>query len=405
VIATATNISITGFVTVSNGVLRLVTPVTLTNSVAGDVPPAITLASATAVLDASSMGYASNQIDPDTLLSTNFVLYTNSVLEITPGQLLGGFGTIRGSVVADVGSVLNPGYAALTRFTNGVFILTNGVGTGVLNVTNTVSISGTINFRLNRTNAVNADELTAAGFTINPTATLTVSNVGPPIAGGEVFHLFNHPVSGFASMTLQSIAPFTWTNNLAIDGTLVVSTSPNADLLGMVITPAGALSPAFNSNTLSYATTEAYANASITVTVTNANVTATNRLIYNGVTNIVASGIASGALALNPSPLVTNVVKVQVTSQDGNTVKTYTVNVARLASLIRPTITNSYNAGNLTLSWPVDNTTYRLLAQTNTASVGLATNWVEVVGASTTNKVIISVDQTKGTVFYRLIYP
>ena len=107
------------------------------------------------------------------------------------------------------------------------------------------------------------------------------------------------------------------------------------------------------------------------MTVVNANTTATDRLIYNGATNIITSGIASGALALNASPAVNNEVKVEVTSQDGATVKTYIVNVARLASLVRPQITNSFNGSQVTLEWPVENTTYRLQAQTNSASVGL----------------------------------
>jgi hypothetical protein len=38
--------------------------------------------------------------------------------------------------------------------------------------------------------------------------------------------------------------------------------------------------------------------------------------------------------------------------------------------------------------------------------VGLTTSgWVEWTGASATNKVIITVDKTKGTVYFRLVYP
>jgi hypothetical protein len=46
-----------------------------------------------------------------------------------------------------------------------------------------------------------------------------------------------------------------------------------------------------------------------------------------------------------------------------------------------------------------------LQSQTNSVTVGLSTNWVDVAGASATNQVILTVDQTKGTVFFRLIYP
>jgi len=74
-----------------------------------------------------------------------------------------------------------------------------------------------------------------------------------------------------------------------------------------------------------------------------------------------------------------------------------------------PVMTNSFDAGSseLTLSWgEAYKGFYRLQAQTNSASVGLSPGgWVEWTGASATNKVIISVDQTKETVFFRLVYP
>ena len=67
------------------------------------------------------------------------------------------------------------------------------------------------------------------------------------------------------------------------------------------------------------------------------------------------------------------------------------------------TLTNSYSAGVLTLSWPAGEG-WRLEQQTNSLSTGLSTNWVDVTpgSASTTN---ITVDATKPTVFYRLVYP
>ena len=85
--------------------------------------------------------------------------------------------------------------------------------------------------------------------------------------------------------------------------------------------------------TFSYATTEAYGSTP-TVTAVDADLTAANQLIYNGATNALASGAPSSPLTLNPNPAVTNVVKVQVTAQDGVTVQTYTVNVKQLPSQV-----------------------------------------------------------------------
>ena len=75
---------------------------------------------------------------------------------------------------------------------------------------------------------------------------------------------------------------------------------------------------------------------------------------------------------------------------------------------LNPTnIVTSFNSGTgvLTLSWPADHIGWQLQAQTNSATVGLSTNWVNVAGASATNQVILTVDQTQGTVFYRMVSP
>jgi hypothetical protein len=61
--------------------------------------------------------------------------------------------------------------------------------------------------------------------------------------------------------------------------------------------------------------------------------------------------------------------------------------------------------GNLTLSWPVDHTGWRLQTQTNELGTGLGTNWFDVLDSATTNSVVFPVDVNNGSVFYRLIYP
>ncbi len=60
---------------------------------------------------------------------------------------------------------------------------------------------------------------------------------------------------------------------------------------------------------------------------------------------------------------------------------------------------------NLNLSWPSSYTGWRLQVQTNALNAGLGTNWFDVAGASQTNNMTLPVDSTKGSVFYRLIFP
>jgi hypothetical protein len=57
------------------------------------------------------------------------------------------------------------------------------------------------------------------------------------------------------------------------------------------------------------------------------------------------------------------------------------------------------------LAWPAPRIGWRLLAQTNSLTKGLGTNWVAVASATTTNTVVIPINRTNASVFYKLIYP
>jgi len=65
-------------------------------------------------------------------------------------------------------------------------------------------------------------------------------------------------------------------------------------------------------------------------------------------------------------------------------------------------ITVVATSGNLILSWPVGHTGWTLQVQTNSLSVGLSSNWVNVPGSTTTNSVTVPVVPANGAVFYRL---
>jgi hypothetical protein len=68
-------------------------------------------------------------------------------------------------------------------------------------------------------------------------------------------------------------------------------------------------------------------------------------------------------------------------------------------------IVSSVSGGNLTLQWPADHTGWRLQMQTNSLSLGLGTNWVDVAGSAATNQVTLPVDPTNPAAFFRLVYP
>jgi len=228
----------------------------------------------------------------------------------------------------------------------------------------------------------------------------------------NVKYVTTHDITnGFADNAVHYTADQTVTIGQRWAAAYTVTIPPpgtNASLTSLVVSPALSFTPNFSSNGLSYAATEAY-GATPSVTVTNADLTATNQLIYNGATNVIASGAASTPLVLNANPAVTNVVRVRVTAQDGVTVQTYTVNVTQWPNrATQPGLTNSVVGGMLNLSWGLDRLGYRLLVQTNNLIQGVSSNpndWATVPGSTATNALVIPIATNNLNEYYRLVYP
>ena len=85
------------------------------------------------------------------------------------------------------------------------------------------------------------------------------------------------------------------------------------------------------------------------------------------------------------------------------------ITVATVTSLVNTSPTNitaQLTGGtNLNLSWPADHTGWKLYAQTNSANVGLSTNWILVAGSSSTNSINIPINNANASVFFRLQLP
>ena len=133
-------------------------------------------------------------------------------------QVLTGSGTIRGSVNATANGSVAPG---------------DGIGT--LTVTNAVTLAGSLNMELNRTNTPATNDVLAAP-SITAGGTLNVANVGPGLRSGDSFKLLSGPISGaFAAINLPPISPcLTWnTSSLYSAGTISVSGSYCPPTLGI----------------------------------------------------------------------------------------------------------------------------------------------------------------------------
>jgi hypothetical protein len=94
------------------------------------------------------------------------------------------------------------------------------------------------------------------------------------------------------------------------------------------------------------------------------------------------------------------------TTNYGSTIYSISV-VAHIATNTTPTnvFISTLTGTNVLVEWPGDHTGWRLQSQTNPLSSGLGTNWVALSGSSLTNQIVMPIDKTLGTVFYRMIYP
>ena len=248
--------------------------------------------------------------------------------------------------------------------------------------------------------AIASSVITSAMLTTNAFTSFSVTYTGTGAEGGNGDIVVGFNTTGAAASSSFDI------DNLRLEAVTTPPVSSNAYLTSLALSPAGILSPAFVSNTFTYYATNAYDSAP-TVLVTNADLTATNQLVYDGTTNGLTSGQPSGGMALILG--ATNVVQVQVTAQDGVTVQTYTVNVTELPNQATPPqLTNSVSNGTLNLSWGLDRLGYRLLMQMNNLNLGVsgsANDWTMVPGSTTTNAAAISIVTTNLNEYFRLVYP
>ena len=314
---------------------------------------------------------------------------------VTVYGTLAGQGTIGGASEVTSGGTLAPG---------------DGIGTLTVNGNLTLDAGSTNLFEVNASTPTNDAVVLVGSVTYGGVLKIVPSGT---FSNGQTFTLFSGAgavnAGNFASIAGSPGAglTFSFTNGvLSVASTVVIST--NAYLTSLVVTP-GTLTPAFTTNGYAYAFTNYLPNSSVTVTVTNADSTATNRLFFGG---SYVSGLASGATssALTLSQGVTNVVKVQVVAQDGVTTNNYTVNVTLQPNLSVPHLTNSVSGGtNLVLSWPSDHQGYRLLVQTNNLNKGVSGNtndWGTVAGSQSITATNIAIIKTGVTnEYYKLVYP
>lgn len=128
------------------------------------------------------------------------------------GGALGGTGTVGGSVSVAPAGTLAPGEAL-----------------GTLTIMGDLNLAGNLIVEINKSLTPSNDMLVVIGAAINTgTGTVTIQNLGPALLPGDTFKLFNKPLIGGETLSVVG-SGVTWTNRLAIDGTVqVLAVAPAA---------------------------------------------------------------------------------------------------------------------------------------------------------------------------------
>ena len=130
---------------------------------------------------------------------------------VVTGGTLGGKGFISGAVTINSGATLAPGPT------------TSSVGT--LTISNNLTIAGNVAIAINKSLSPSNGEVVVTGTLANSgSGTLNVTNLGAALAVGDRFQIFSEPLTGNAMAV--SGGGVTWSNNLAVDGSISVATVP-----------------------------------------------------------------------------------------------------------------------------------------------------------------------------------
>lgn len=123
-----------------------------------------------------------------------------------------------------------------------------------------------------------------------------------------------------------------------------------------------------------------------------------NTVLASGLTNNLSP--ISANLSVPSSSLGSGQLQLTVTNAYGTN-----ITLVSLVSLVNTNanfpIGITYSNSNVYLTWPLDHVGWQLQAQTNSVSVGLSNNWVNVTGSTTTNEFVFPMNLSNGTVFYR----
>ncbi|MDB4922822.1 MBG domain-containing protein, partial [Mucilaginibacter sp.] len=253
---------------------------------------------------------------------------------------------------------------------------------------------------------ITADDQTKVYGDALPTLTASYSGF---VNGDTGASLTTQPTLSTTATSASAVGPYPITASGAVDadyaisyaaGTLTVTASTDATL-AVLTTTANSLTPAFASGTLTYTATAPNATTSVTVRPTAADANASIEVQVNGGGYApVSSGTVSDPLVLNAGD---NPIDIQVTAQDGTTIKKYTITVNRAPStdalltnlkfsprIRRTTVPGpDFRISTATVDNTINNITLTPIARDSTATIKV--NGVIVASGSTSAAIPLNV--------------
>jgi len=351
-----------------------------------------------------SMGFAASNVVvyPGATLAfwavTNYPL--NKVLLMTNGTIFSGSGTnvFVGPVTLGGTNTVNAGSPLVLAGALGGSGGLVKIGASSLTLSNVTSYSGS-------TTVSNGILALSASTTLYTSPTVALASPG------------KLDVTASGSFSLGSAGAQTLRGNGTIDGSLAVGGSGTVvvgftNAIGTLtvtndVNLGGATYMELNRTNVLSGTNDQIASATVTL---GGSLTVTNigSALHAGDTFKLfkASGTLTGSFsAVN---LATRDANNMAYTWTDNTFVDGSITVLTASSLVNTTPTNitvSVSGNQLTLSWPLDHTGWRLQVQTNSIDVGLRSNWVDVANSTATNLVNVPISGANGSVFYRMVYP
>jgi hypothetical protein len=206
-----------------------------------------------------------------------------------------------------------------------------------------------------------------------------------------------------------------------VTGTITFETnnvllSANGVAAGSATSATTVLTPPYTVTAI-YSGDSTYLGSTNTLTVNNAVATVTLGNLtqsYDGTAKSVTATTVPAGLTVTftydgspNAPTNVGTYIVVGTVQDALYVGSATDNLVIENSInLTPTnIVSSVSGNQLTLSWPADQTGWKLQTQTNDLSTGITDVWTDVAGSAQTNEITVGIDPANPAVFFRLVYP